>query len=177
MYWLLIVSSCKNACDLFKHSDKHNSEPLYHCDHDDCNFSSRSMQSLRSHYKRVHEVRWLKLHFQELADLYLQEIWACIAFMLCQIRWGFCSTISDYVLYWPCRYQGVPESLPLPQFKSLATVWEWLQYLEILKACAGNGSNQFNWLGQITDFKSMIWSSQSDRSGIPNVISCFVWPP
>ncbi|XP_012688245.1 histone H4 transcription factor-like isoform X2 [Clupea harengus] len=48
--------SCKNEFDLQKHMDKHNYEPAYHCDHDNCDFATRSMQSFKSHYKRVHEL-------------------------------------------------------------------------------------------------------------------------
>ena len=67
--------SCKNEFDLQKHMDKHNYEPAYHCDHDNCDFATRSMQSFKSHYKRVHEVRRTKLHIQYSADLHPQETW------------------------------------------------------------------------------------------------------
>ncbi|XP_062372469.1 histone H4 transcription factor-like [Sardina pilchardus] len=46
--------SCKNEADLLKHFDKHNLEPVYHCA--SCDFNTHSMQTLRSHYKRVHEL-------------------------------------------------------------------------------------------------------------------------
>lgn len=54
--------SCKNLIDLRKHFDTHSSEPAYHCDFEDCDYSTRSMQSIKSHYKRVHEVRQITMH-------------------------------------------------------------------------------------------------------------------
>ncbi|XP_076130568.1 histone H4 transcription factor [Alosa pseudoharengus] len=47
--------SCKNLIDLRKHFDTHSSVPAYQCDYEDCDYATRSMQSIKSHYKRVHE--------------------------------------------------------------------------------------------------------------------------
>ncbi|XP_048840540.1 histone H4 transcription factor [Brienomyrus brachyistius] len=47
--------SCKNLIDLRKHLDTHSSEPAYHCDFADCNYATRSLHSIKSHYKKVHE--------------------------------------------------------------------------------------------------------------------------
>uniref|UniRef100_A0A673JBG7 Histone H4 transcription factor n=1 Tax=Sinocyclocheilus rhinocerous TaxID=307959 RepID=A0A673JBG7_9TELE len=49
--------SCKNLIDLRKHLDTHSSEPAYRCDFADCDYSTRSLYSIKNHYKRVHEVR------------------------------------------------------------------------------------------------------------------------
>ncbi|XP_076145465.1 histone H4 transcription factor-like isoform X2 [Alosa pseudoharengus] len=48
--------SCKREFDLLRHFDKHNREPAYHCDHDNCDYTTHSMQIFKSHYKRVHEL-------------------------------------------------------------------------------------------------------------------------
>lgn len=48
--------SCKNLIDLRKHLETHSSEPAYHCDFVDCDYSTRSLHSIKNHYKRVHEV-------------------------------------------------------------------------------------------------------------------------
>ncbi|KAK3509504.1 hypothetical protein QTP70_035158 [Hemibagrus guttatus] len=47
--------SCKNLIDLRKHLETHSSEPAYHCDFTDCDYSTRSLHSIKNHYKRVHE--------------------------------------------------------------------------------------------------------------------------
>ncbi|XP_051960614.1 histone H4 transcription factor-like [Xyrauchen texanus] len=47
--------SCKNLIDLRKHLDTHSSEPAYRCDFPDCNYSTRSLYSIKNHYKRIHE--------------------------------------------------------------------------------------------------------------------------
>ncbi|XP_018610651.2 histone H4 transcription factor [Scleropages formosus] len=47
--------SCKNLIDLRKHLDTHSSEPAYRCDFSDCDYSTRSLHSIKSHYKKVHE--------------------------------------------------------------------------------------------------------------------------
>lgn len=52
-----VVLSCKNLIDLRKHLDTHSSEPAYRCDFTDCDYSTRSLYSIKNHYKRVHEVR------------------------------------------------------------------------------------------------------------------------
>lgn len=60
MIWQLVcvclVCSCKNLIDLRKHLDTHSSEPAYRCDFADCDYSTRSLYSIKNHYKRVHEV-------------------------------------------------------------------------------------------------------------------------
>ncbi|KTG36981.1 hypothetical protein cypCar_00018214 [Cyprinus carpio] len=48
--------SCKNLIDLRKHLDTHSSEPAYRCDFADFDYSTRSLYSIKNHYKRVHEV-------------------------------------------------------------------------------------------------------------------------
>ncbi|XP_035291241.1 histone H4 transcription factor [Anguilla anguilla] len=47
--------SCKNLIDLRKHLDTHSSEPTYRCDVFECDYSTRSLHSIKSHYKKVHE--------------------------------------------------------------------------------------------------------------------------
>ncbi|XP_042611897.1 histone H4 transcription factor-like [Cyprinus carpio] len=47
--------SCKNLIDLRKHLDTHSSEPAYRCDFADFDYSTRSLYSIKNHYKRVHE--------------------------------------------------------------------------------------------------------------------------
>ncbi|XP_036381694.1 histone H4 transcription factor isoform X3 [Megalops cyprinoides] len=47
--------SCKNLIDLRKHLDTHSSEPAYRCDVSDCDYSTRSLHSIKTHYKKVHE--------------------------------------------------------------------------------------------------------------------------
>lgn len=51
-----LAFSCKNLIDLRKHLDTHSSEPAYRCDFADCEYSTRSLYSIKNHYKRVHEV-------------------------------------------------------------------------------------------------------------------------
>uniref|UniRef100_A0A673FSN1 Histone H4 transcription factor-like n=1 Tax=Sinocyclocheilus rhinocerous TaxID=307959 RepID=A0A673FSN1_9TELE len=43
--------SCKNLIDLRKHLDTHSSEPAYRCDFADCDYSTRSLYSIKNHYK------------------------------------------------------------------------------------------------------------------------------
>lgn len=50
-------SSCKNLIDLRKHLDTHSKEPAYRCEFEACDFSARSLCSIKLHYKKVHEVR------------------------------------------------------------------------------------------------------------------------
>ncbi|XP_048459291.1 histone H4 transcription factor-like [Rhincodon typus] len=45
----------KNLYDLRKHIETHNDEPTYRCSSDGCNFSARSVQTLKQHYRRIHE--------------------------------------------------------------------------------------------------------------------------
>ncbi|XP_030648941.1 histone H4 transcription factor-like [Chanos chanos] len=47
--------SCKNQIDLRKHLDTHSSEPAYRCDYSNCDYTTRSLHSMKSHYKRIHE--------------------------------------------------------------------------------------------------------------------------
>ncbi|KAG9351457.1 hypothetical protein JZ751_022707 [Albula glossodonta] len=47
--------SCKNLIDLRKHLDTHSSEPAYRCDVSGCDYSTRSLHSIKTHYKRIHE--------------------------------------------------------------------------------------------------------------------------
>lgn len=55
-----VVFSCKNLIDLRKHLDTHSSEPAYRCDFTDCDYSTRSLYSIKNHYKRIHEVSHLE---------------------------------------------------------------------------------------------------------------------
>ncbi|XP_062950008.1 histone H4 transcription factor isoform X2 [Cynocephalus volans] len=47
--------SCKNLIDLRKHLDTHSKEPAYRCDFENCSFTARSLCSIKSHYRKVHE--------------------------------------------------------------------------------------------------------------------------
>ncbi|RXM94029.1 Histone H4 transcription factor [Acipenser ruthenus] len=47
--------SCKNLIDLRKHLDTHSTVPAYSCEFTDCGFTARSLYSIKSHYKKVHE--------------------------------------------------------------------------------------------------------------------------
>ncbi|XP_028664353.1 histone H4 transcription factor [Erpetoichthys calabaricus] len=47
--------SCKNMVDLRKHLDTHSSEPGYHCEFAGCDFAARSLFSIKTHFKKVHE--------------------------------------------------------------------------------------------------------------------------
>ncbi|XP_048199933.1 histone H4 transcription factor isoform X4 [Perognathus longimembris pacificus] len=47
--------SCKNLIDLRKHLDTHSKESAYRCDFENCDFSARSLSSIKSHYRKVHE--------------------------------------------------------------------------------------------------------------------------
>lgn len=51
------LPSCKNLIDLRKHLDTHSTVPAYSCEFTDCGFTARSLYSIKSHYKKVHEVR------------------------------------------------------------------------------------------------------------------------
>ncbi|XP_032867308.2 histone H4 transcription factor-like [Tyto alba] len=44
----------KNAYDLHKHVETHNDSDAYSCDAEGCGFTSRTLQTLRQHYKRAH---------------------------------------------------------------------------------------------------------------------------
>ncbi|CAM9632466.1 unnamed protein product [Bubo scandiacus] len=44
----------KNAYDLHKHVETHNDSDAYSCDVEGCGFTSRTLQTLRQHYKRAH---------------------------------------------------------------------------------------------------------------------------
>ncbi|XP_061309513.1 histone H4 transcription factor-like [Pezoporus flaviventris] len=46
--------SFKNAYDLHKHVETHNDSDAYSCDVEGCGFISRTLQTLKQHYKRVH---------------------------------------------------------------------------------------------------------------------------
>ncbi|XP_072470866.1 histone H4 transcription factor-like isoform X2 [Notamacropus eugenii] len=48
-------SSFKNAYDLRKHIETHNDSSAYCCDVRGCDFTARTLQTFRQHYKRVHE--------------------------------------------------------------------------------------------------------------------------
>ncbi|XP_055798937.1 histone H4 transcription factor [Salvelinus fontinalis] len=47
--------SCKNLIDLRKHLDTHSTEPAYRCDFSNCDYTTRSLHSIKNHYKKVHE--------------------------------------------------------------------------------------------------------------------------
>ncbi|XP_035646201.1 histone H4 transcription factor-like [Oncorhynchus keta] len=47
--------SCKNLIDLRKHLDTHSTEPAYRCDLTNCDYTTRSLHSIKNHYKNVHE--------------------------------------------------------------------------------------------------------------------------
>lgn len=53
---MIFLGSCKNLIDLRKHLDTHSKEPAYSCDFENCTFSARSLYSIKSHYRKVHEV-------------------------------------------------------------------------------------------------------------------------
>ncbi|GCB61109.1 hypothetical protein scyTo_0011254, partial [Scyliorhinus torazame] len=48
-------NSFKNLYDLRKHIETHNDEPTCRCSSDGCNFSARSVQTLKQHHRRIHE--------------------------------------------------------------------------------------------------------------------------
>lgn len=48
--------SCKNLIDLRKHLHTHSEEPAFRCDFENCTFSARSLCSIKSHCRKVHEV-------------------------------------------------------------------------------------------------------------------------
>ncbi|XP_020831930.1 histone H4 transcription factor-like [Phascolarctos cinereus] len=48
-------SSFKNTYDLRKHIETHNDSSAYCCDVNGCDFTARTLQTFRQHYKRVHE--------------------------------------------------------------------------------------------------------------------------
>ncbi|XP_028938990.1 histone H4 transcription factor-like isoform X2 [Ornithorhynchus anatinus] len=48
-------SSFKNTYDLRKHIETHNDSSAYCCEVNRCDFSSRTLQTFRQHYRRVHE--------------------------------------------------------------------------------------------------------------------------
>ncbi|XP_074428660.1 histone H4 transcription factor-like [Larus michahellis] len=50
----LCDGSFKNTYDLHKHVETHNDSDAYSCDVEGCGFTSRTLQTLRQHYKRVH---------------------------------------------------------------------------------------------------------------------------
>uniref|UniRef100_A0A8B9FN89 C2H2-type domain-containing protein n=1 Tax=Amazona collaria TaxID=241587 RepID=A0A8B9FN89_9PSIT len=56
----LCDSSFKNAYDLHKHVETHNDSDAYSCDVEGCGFISRTLQTLKQHYKRVHSNGILK---------------------------------------------------------------------------------------------------------------------
>ncbi|KAK7925527.1 hypothetical protein WMY93_007837 [Mugilogobius chulae] len=47
--------SCKNQVDLRKHLDSHSSEPAFHCDISGCDFTSRSLSTMKKHHKKEHQ--------------------------------------------------------------------------------------------------------------------------
>ena len=57
---------CKMPSDLARHREFHNAVLAYHCDVEGCNFSARSMQTVKRHQKVEHQVRTtVKLHFRD----------------------------------------------------------------------------------------------------------------
>ncbi|XP_064412809.1 histone H4 transcription factor-like [Latimeria chalumnae] len=61
-------SSFKNSYDLNKHVETHNDETAYRCSAKGCGFTSRTLQTFKHHYKRVHEgdgATWYKCHICE----------------------------------------------------------------------------------------------------------------
>ncbi|MGH0138949.1 UNVERIFIED_CONTAM: hypothetical protein FKN15_036803 [Acipenser sinensis] len=51
----ITITHCKNLIDLRKHLDTHSTVPAYSCEFTDCGFTARSVYSIKSHYKKVHE--------------------------------------------------------------------------------------------------------------------------
>ncbi|NXA35786.1 HINFP factor, partial [Eudromia elegans] len=49
----LCASGFKNAYDLHKHVETHNDSDAYSCDVEGCGFTSRTLQTLKWHYKRA----------------------------------------------------------------------------------------------------------------------------
>ncbi|NXO54728.1 HINFP factor, partial [Aramus guarauna] len=49
----LCDSGFKNTYDLHKHVETHNDSDAYSCDVEGCGFTSRTLRTLRQHYKRV----------------------------------------------------------------------------------------------------------------------------
>ncbi|NXL50353.1 HINFP factor, partial [Podilymbus podiceps] len=49
----LCDNSFKNAYDLHKHVETHNDSDAYSCDVAGCGFTSRTLRTLRQHYKRA----------------------------------------------------------------------------------------------------------------------------
>uniref|UniRef100_A0A8D0ESD8 C2H2-type domain-containing protein n=1 Tax=Strix occidentalis caurina TaxID=311401 RepID=A0A8D0ESD8_STROC len=52
----------KNAYDLHKHVETHNDSDAYSCDVEGCGFTSRTLQTLRQHYKRSNGTLKYKCH-------------------------------------------------------------------------------------------------------------------
>ncbi|XP_007904889.1 histone H4 transcription factor [Callorhinchus milii] len=48
-------NSFKNLYDLRKHIETHSDEPTYHCSSEGCEFTARTVQTLKQHYRKVHE--------------------------------------------------------------------------------------------------------------------------
>ncbi|KAJ1189888.1 hypothetical protein NDU88_006630 [Pleurodeles waltl] len=47
--------SCKNLIDLRRHLDTHSKGPTYYCEFENCDFSARSLASIKVHHRKVHE--------------------------------------------------------------------------------------------------------------------------
>lgn len=47
--------SCKNVIDLRRHLDTHSEGPTYCCEFENCDFSARSIASIKLHHRKVHE--------------------------------------------------------------------------------------------------------------------------
>uniref|UniRef100_H3B8N9 Zgc:112083 n=1 Tax=Latimeria chalumnae TaxID=7897 RepID=H3B8N9_LATCH len=64
----MYVCVFKNSYDLNKHVETHNDETAYRCSAKGCGFTSRTLQTFKHHYKRVHEgdgATWYKCHICE----------------------------------------------------------------------------------------------------------------
>lgn len=53
--------------DLHKHVETHNDSDAYSCDVEGCGFISRTLQTLKQHYRRVHVVSILNSRIKYLA--------------------------------------------------------------------------------------------------------------
>lgn len=66
-YLFYLVFSFKNAYDLHKHVETHNDSDAYSCDVEGCGFTSRTLQTLKQHYKRAHVVSILNSRIEYIA--------------------------------------------------------------------------------------------------------------
>ncbi|XP_057677055.1 histone H4 transcription factor isoform X2 [Corythoichthys intestinalis] len=60
--------SCKNLVDLRKHLESHRIEPGYHCDISGCDFTSRTVSTMKIHRKREHEGNFLARYKCHVCD-------------------------------------------------------------------------------------------------------------